>query len=195
MAGDVTVAVVDVVVPAMSSGTVDAIKSGFGTPKACIVIATYNIDGGTTPTAESNASIGFSDFTNNYCITHQDEDASAKVDCDALKSNTTVLNLMDVAANLIRSCTAGTITDGVRLTNNASTEQAFNATVIMFGGADLAVDLRSSAINSSQDGTASITHSGFTDGNDKLIFFIGTDISGEDSASTGINNSFGVCHA
>ncbi|KKM13871.1 hypothetical protein LCGC14_1711820, partial [marine sediment metagenome] len=45
------------------------------------------------------------------------------------------------------------------------------------------------------DGTATITHSGFTDGNDKLIFFIGTDVSAEDSANSGINNSFGVCHA
>ena len=64
----------------------------------------------------------------------------------------------------------------------------------MFGGPDQAIDLRSTGINSSQDGTATITHAGLTDGNDKLIFFIGTDISGEDSASSGINNSFGVCH-
>jgi len=65
----------------------------------------------------------------------------------------------------------------------------------MFGGADLAVDLRSTTITSSQDGTATIAHSGFTDGNDKLIFFIGTDISQEDTTNSGINNSFGVCHA
>ncbi|KKL20217.1 hypothetical protein LCGC14_2457670, partial [marine sediment metagenome] len=65
----------------------------------------------------------------------------------------------------------------------------------LYGGADLAVDLRRSAINSTQNGTATIAHSGFTDGNDKLIFFIGTDIATEDSAGTGINNSFGVCHA
>ena len=103
---------------------------------------------------------------------------------------------MNANASVNFSGTASIITDGVRLTH-ATGEVSLGefTTVIMFGGADLAVDLRSSAINSSQDGTASITHSGFTDGNDKLIFFIGSDISGEDSASTGINNSFGVCHA
>jgi len=65
----------------------------------------------------------------------------------------------------------------------------------MFGGADLGVSLQRSAIASAQNGTATIAHSGEVDGNDKLIFFIGSDVSAEDSANSGINNSFGVCHA
>ncbi|KKK48604.1 hypothetical protein LCGC14_3143450, partial [marine sediment metagenome] len=67
-------------------------------------------------------------------------------------------------------------------------------TAVLLGGADLNFSLNSTVIASAQNGTATIAHSGFTDGNDKLIFFIGTDISAEDSANSGINNSFGVCH-
>ncbi len=195
MAGDVTVAVVSGAISAISGGTADFIKTDFGTPKACIVLISFDATDNTSVSAQSKISIGFSDFTNHYCITHQDEDASAKVDCDALKSNTAVAVVLDAGGSVDRSCTASTVTDGVRLTNDAQGGNAWFATVIMFGGADLAVSLQSSAINSSQNGTATVSHSGFTDGNDKLIFFIGSDISAEDNANTGINNSFGVCHA
>ena len=195
MAGEVKVAVVS---GQLATGTnfADFTKSGFGAVKACIVIVGQDGTDDTSVGSQSRMSIGFSDFTNQFCIVHQDEDASAKVDCDALKSNTKVFYILDAAANIIHDGTASSITDGVRITNTSGTgsSQPF-VTVIMFGGADLAVSLQRSAINSSQDGTATITHSGFTDGNDKLIFFIGSDISGEDSASSGINNSFGVCHA
>ncbi len=194
MAGDVKVAVVGGQLPVSDTGTADFTKGGFGTPKACIIILTKDITDDTSVNTESLVSIGFSDFTDDYCITHQDEDASAKVDCDALKSNTSCYTRISTSADVSVQGTADAITDGVRLTNTSGSGQPF-ATVIMFGGADLAISLQSSAINSSQDGTATVAHSGFTDGNDKLIFFIGSDISGEDSASSGINNSFGVCHA
>lgn len=194
MAGDVTVAVVSGVAPG-ALGTEDFTKSGFGTPKACILIVSRDADDASV-SSESRVSIGFSDFTNNYCITHQDEDASAKVNCDALKSATVCWADLSTSGSVGSEGTASTITDGVRLTEiGNATGSGRGATVIMFGGADLAISLQSSSINSSQDGTATVSHSGFTDGNDKLIFFIGTDISGEDSANSGINNSFGVCHA
>jgi len=197
MAGDVKVAVGSTTVSTSVGGSsVSITKTGFGPPKAAIIIVTY--DGSGSPSAESKASIGFSDFTNDYCISHQDEDASAKVDCDAIKSNTKSYWVLNTSGGIDVTGTISTVTDGLRLDNTAgesASQPNTKATAIMFGGADLAVDLRRSAINSSQDGTATITHSGFTDGNDKLIFFIGTDISGEDSANSGINNSFGVCHA
>ncbi len=196
MAGDVTVAVVSKQLSTSGTGTTDFTKSGFGTPKACIIIMTEDETDGTTVSVQSRLSIGFSDFTNHRCITHQDEDASAKVDCDALKSATKAYVILDVGASVIIDGTAGTgVTDGVRLTNttNTNADDPF-ATVIMFSGADPVDDLRSTTINSSQDGTATITHAGLTDGNEKFIFFIGTDIAAEDSANTGIGNSFGVCH-
>jgi hypothetical protein len=194
MAGDVKIAVVGRALAESSTGTADFTKVGFGTPEACIIIATLDITNDTSVFDESIASIGFSDFTSDYCIAHQDDNSSSKVDCDAYKSNTYSYYLFLASGTVRKRGTASAITDGVRLTNSLGTFVSF-ATVIMFGGADLAVSLQSSAINSSADGTATISHSGFTDGNDKLIFFIGSDISGEDSASSGINNSFGVCHA
>ena len=195
MAGDVKVAVVSASLASGGGGTTDFTKTGFGTPKACIVLLTFDTTDNTSAAAEGRMSIGFSDFTSDFCITQQDEDASAKVDCDALRSNTKCYILLDAGAVIQCHGTASTITDGVRLTNVANTLGAVFATVIMFGGADLNISLVRTAINSSQDGTATISHTGFTDGNDKLIFFIGTDVSAEDNANTGINNSFGVCHA
>ncbi len=194
LASDVKVAVVSKLLNLTVGGDTDFTKPDFGTPKACIVLVTGDATDDTSVQAQSRQSIGFSDFTNDFCITHQDEDASAKVDCDALKSATRCYSILDVGASEIVSGTASTITDGVRLTHTTGQGSALRATVIMIGGADPVDDLRSTTINSSQDGTATITHSGLTDGNDKLIFFIGTDISAEDSASSGITSSFGVCH-
>jgi len=193
MAGDVTVAVVSAKLAGPDTGTADFTKSGFGTPKACIVILTRDGVDDTIVSPESRLSIGFSDFTNNFCIVHQDEDSAAKVDCDAIKSNTACYLAINAVPSEIVRGTASTITDGVRLTNTLGAGTPF-ATVIMFGGADTAIDARSTGIASAQDGTATVTHAGLTDGNDKLIFFICSDISGEDSASSGINNSYGVCH-
>lgn len=194
MAGDVKVAVVSGALSGTDvGGTADFTKPGFGTPKACIVLLSSDITDDASTRAQSRVSIGFSNFTDDYCITHQDEDASAKVDCDALKSAINCYVLLAADGTEFANGTASTITDGVRLTNTDEGSISF-AAVILLGGADLAVDLRRSAINSSADGTATITHSGFTDGDDKLIFFIGSDITAEDSASSGINNSFGVCH-
>ena len=196
MAGDIKVAVVSKVKDNGTSATTDFTKTGFGTPKACIILLGWDTTDDISVAAQSRMSIGFSDFTDDFCIAHQDEDASAKVDCDAVKSNTFSSVVLSNAGIQNAKATASTITDGVRLTNSAQngTSNSF-ATVIMFGGADLNVSLVRTPIASSQDNPAFIAHSGFTDGNDKLIFFIGTDISGEDSTNTGINNSFGVCHA
>ena len=197
MAGDVKVAVVSGTTSPNADGTADFTKTDFGTPGACIVLYSFDGEDNTSVTGTSKQSTGFSDFTNDYCIAHQDKSASAKVDCDAIKSNTLCYVRLSSSGSAETGGTASAITDGVRLTNNSDTPPpptSVFATVIMFGGADQTADIRRTGINSSQDGTATITHSGFTDGNDKLIFFIGTDISGEDSANSGINNSFGVCH-
>ena len=197
MAGDVRVANISAALSTSAGGSTNFTKSGFGTPKACRITISFDAVDDTGVAVQSKVSIGLSDFTNNYCISHQDEDNSAKVDCDALKSNTKAYVVLDVGGSVLFSGTATTTTDGVTLTHTAgeAPSSGFFASVTMYGGADLAVSQQRTTINSSQDGTATIPHSGFTDGNDKIIFFIGTDIGQEDSANSGINNSFGVCHA
>lgn len=190
MAGQVKVAVVSGAISSSGTGTADFTKSGFGTPKACIVLLSFDTADDTVVAAESTESIGFSDFTNHRCITHQDEDGAAKVDSDARKSATKTYVLLDIPnAAVDIDGTASTIADGVRLTNttNISASAVF-ATVIMFSGTDLQVSLDSVALGNGVDLTTVVTTSIPQD----LVFFIGTDISGEDSSSSGINNSFGL---
>lgn len=191
MAGQVKVAVVSGAISSSGTGTADFTKSGFGTPKACIVLLSFDTSDDTSVATESKASIGFSDFTNHRCITHQDEDGSAKVDSDARKSATKAYVLLTVAAAVDIDGTASAIGDGVRLTNttNGSTSAAF-ATVIIFGGSDLKVSLDSVSVPSAPEGTQ-VTTTGI---DQDLVFFIGADISGEDSSSSGVNNSFGIAH-
>ena len=189
MAGQVKIAVVSGTLSTSGTGFVNFTNSGFGTPKACIVLLSFDTTDDTSVAVEGKASIGFSDFTNHRCITHQDEDGSAKVDSDARKSATKAYVLLTVAATVDIDGTASTIVDGVRLTNttNGSASAVF-ATVIMFGGSDLQVSLDSVTLGNGTDLTTVTTTSIPQD----LVFFIGTDISGEDSSSSGINNSFGV---
>ena len=89
MAGDVTVAVVSAALSISDGDTTDFTKTDFGTPKACMIIVGADAnDGDGAVDSQSRVSIGFSDFTDDYCIAHQDETVQAKVDCDAIKSNT-----------------------------------------------------------------------------------------------------------
>jgi hypothetical protein len=189
MAGDVTVAVVHGQLSNSSTGFVDLTEADFGTPKACIVILGFDTTDDGAVQNTSRMSIGFSDFTNHRCITHQDEHGSAKVDCDALKSNTKAYVLLNAAGSVFVDGTASIVTDGVRLTNTSANGTPF-VTVVMFGGADLQVSLDSISTPNSVGGTVKTT----TNIDQDLVFFIGTDISAEDSASSGINNSFGVAH-
>ena len=190
MAGQVKVAVVSGAISSGAAGTADFTKSGFGTPKACIVLLSFDPTDNASVAAEGKASIGFSDFTNHRCITHQDEDGSAKVDCDTRKSATKAYVILNVGGAVDIDGTASTIADGVRLTNttNGSGSAVF-ATVIMFGGADLEVSLDSVNVLATVDVSQTTVTTGFPP---DLVFFIGVDIAGEDTTSTGINSSFGV---
>ena len=191
MAGDVTVAVVSAALSTSGTGTTDFTKADFGTPKACIVLVSFDSTDDTGTAVEGRVSIGFSDFTNHRCIAHQDEDASEKVDCDARKSATKAYVIINGAGVVHIDGAAGTtgVTDGVRLTNTTNTNaDAPFVTVVMFGGADLEVSLDSIVTPNSIDGTTVVTTNIVQD----LVFFLGVDVSGEDSNRTGIANSFGV---
>lgn len=192
MAGDVTVAVVSGQLSTTAGGQLDLTKAGFGTPKACIVLVSFDAADDTSVAAEGKVSIGFSDFTVNAdrCITHQDEDNSAKVDCDAAKFSNRAYVVLDTGGAIDVTGVAQTITDGVRLKNTAgeAPASAIFATVIMFGGADLQVSLDRIATPNGVGNTTVVTTNIVQD----LVFFIGTDITAEGSANTGINNSFGV---
>ncbi len=189
MAGQVKVAVVSGVISTSPTGTADFIKAGFGTPLACLIFLSFDAADDAAVAAQGRTSEGLSDFTNHRCISHQDEDGSAKVDSDARKSPTRAYVLLDIAGAVDIDGTASSITDGVRLTNatNVSGSAVF-ATVVMLGGADLQASLDSILLGNGV-GLTTVVTTGFPQG---LVFFLGTDISGEDSSSSGINSSFGV---
>ncbi len=188
MAGDVKVAVVSGQISSSASGTADFVKSGFGTPKACRIILSGDTTDNASVLATGSLSVGLSDFTNHRCVTSWDEDAQGKVTSNARKSNTKSYVLHEELTVDIDG-TASTITDGVRLTNTTNVSgTAVFATVIMFGGADLQFSLDSIVLGNGVDLTTVVT----TGIPQDLVFFIGVDIAGEDSTSTGINNSFGV---
>jgi len=197
VAAGIEVAVVSGLIDHTASQITNFVKTGFGTPKACIVLHGFDeTDDVNVDVTGSHMSIGFSDFTGQFCIAHQDEDGSDRVDCDAIKSNTACYILLNISGGVQTQGTASAITDGVALTSDAAGGSSIDSfvTVIMFGGTDLTIDLVNAAINSSLNGTVAPTVA-LKDNDDKLMFFIGSDIATEDSPSSGINNSFGVCHA
>ncbi len=194
MAGDVKVAVVHGTVSTSATGTADFTKAGFGTPKVCIVLLS-EVTSDTTVTDKSSTSMGFSDFSLNKGIYHQDEHGSAKVDCDSGKLSGHCYNLISAAGVSRTRGIASAIADGVRLTNIANVNaEAYLATVIMFGGADLKFSL--DVVDTPNDITPPGDTVTVTTGIDQdLVFFIGVDVSAESvSGTTGINNSFGVAH-
>jgi len=193
MPGDVKVEVVTVALATGATDTTNFIKAGFGTPKAWIIFSSADITDNNSPQDQSRMSIGFGDGAGNFCISHVDEHASAKVDSDAVKSNTKSY-IIATPAGITIDGTSAAIIDGVQLTNtsNVSNDAPF-VTVVIFGGDDFNFSLDSVTTPndiSPPGDTVQVT----TNIDQSLVFFIGTDISGEDSISTGINNSFGVVH-
>ena len=191
MAGDVKVAVVSAALSTSGTGTTDFTKASFGTPKACIVLLTFDDADNTSVAGEGRYSIGFTDFTLNKCVGHQDEDASASVDCDVFKASDKCYVMLGIGGSPRIDGSASTITDGVRLTNttNIGGDAPF-ATVIMFGGADLAVSLDVVIPPNSVGGTVVTTTSIDQD----LVFFITSKTGVEDAGNSGIDISFGVAH-
>jgi len=196
MAGDVKFAVVPGQLDGGTSVTTDFTKSGFGTPVGAIFILTFDDSDDATPRTYSKPSIGFSDFTEDRCIIHQDADGQAEVDCDAHKSAVFSYGSLTTGGSLQIRGTIGAITDGIRCTNDGSGGSGVDpfCTAILIGGADAVVDTTVVTLNTSVNGTATGSHAGLTDGNDKLVFFIGTNLAAEDSSETGIESSLGVCH-
>ena len=74
MAGDVKFANVSAALNTAAGGTTNFTKADFGTLLACRIVITFDAVDDTGVAVESKVSIGFSDFTNDFCITHQDED-------------------------------------------------------------------------------------------------------------------------
>ena len=190
MAGDVQVAVVFDQISVADTGSVDITKVGFGTPKACIVlIGNENTDGASVAT-KHQCSIGFSNFTDNFCVTSTDKRNISTVDCLTLRSAITCYQLIQEDGSLLVKGVATAITDGVRLTNTENIGTVKLITVIMFGGEDLQVSLARVILDANQDGSIGVG----TNIDQDLVFFLGAGTTTEESSVSGIQRSFGVAH-
>jgi hypothetical protein len=189
MAGDVKVAVASATQSSTDSATQDYTISGFGTPKAALIIASADASDGVSATPGGRSCIGFFDGTRQGSLAHQDEDASAKVDCDGARDYTKGAQTIDIAGSPT-TITASFITDGVRLTNDATQAWAGFVQVVLFGGADFSGECDTAIVGSNSGNTATKTYN--TSGLDPhLVMFIGID-KNTDGARTGIINSFGI---
>ncbi len=138
MAGDVKCTVVHGALSVDGTGTADFTESGFGTPKACMIVMSFDTTDEGTIASEDRLSMGFSDFTTDVCVSHEGEDAQAAMDTEHRKTASKSYLLMDNTGAVDIDGGASTITDGVRLTNTTNASgSAVQVMVLMFGGADL----------------------------------------------------------
>lgn len=199
VAGEVRIDVVHGQLSSSGTGSVNFIVPGMGTPKACLIILTHSaVDGSFDSSSDhSRICIAFTDFSSNTAgrlITAQSEDAAAKEDCDTRKAGTGTNDeymLLNVGGNVQIQGNLNLIPDGVSVTNgqNIGSSAAF-MTIIFFSGDDLQVSIDTVSTPNGVGNTVQTTTGVDAD----LIFFLGADVSGEGTTSSGINMTFGVAH-
>jgi len=112
----------------------DVTWSGLGTPDAAIVVATINtsLDGQQAGIA---ASIGYTDFTTQFCITYSHEDGLSTRRARNGSDTSHILAVHDDNSDAFdRQATISAITDGIRLTPTASGNVKSFIVIAFFGG-------------------------------------------------------------
>lgn len=191
MAGDVKVEVVTGAISTSSTGTADFTVSGFGTVLACKIVLSHDQADDASIQANYRGSIGLSDFTDHFCVSHQDDDASANVDSDKYGASAKAYLLMRGDGAVVVDGTASAITDGVRLTNTTNgggTAQI--AQVTLYGGADLQISLDKVTTPNSDGGTVVVT----TNIDQDIIIVIGQKNVAEDTRVNNVQHSYGLGH-
>jgi len=121
-----------------TSGTQDFVFSGFGTPKAAILIASYATANG-SDASHAVLSIGLTDGTRQFAIGGSSEDAIGTSDTFGRISNSGCLLMLEPLAggNDGEANFSGWITDGLRIDWSNFPSAAFLITAILIGGDDL----------------------------------------------------------
>lgn len=143
MAADIKIKQTTVNAPTASTGlpyTQDITISGFGTPKAAIVLAT-RATAQDTITNEIDMSIGMYDGSTQWSMAIGNLNSSGNEAGCGVVSNSKILQLPKTnLSDNTHEATVAFITDGIRLTwtkVHASFNNAYLITVILFGGIDL----------------------------------------------------------
>ena len=118
-----------------STGFQDFTEAGFGTPRAAIFVMFHTTDNTGSATDGVSMSYGFTDGTNQRCLTGVSEHAAAnsntniKTDTDEVVRVFTDANVLDGEANF-----DSWITDGVRINWASATDAEYRMIVILIGG-------------------------------------------------------------
>lgn len=166
-------------------GTQNFTVSGFGTPKAAIIIAS---EATTNITAIGNAkmSVGFTDGTRQFSVGVMSEDAIADSDCYHVTSNTRLLAMLDGAGNVEHEgLFNGWITDGLQIDWGASGAFGGLVTVILLGGSDLSVYAGDFLADAAVDTDTDVTAPGFEP--DQVIV-----IGSQNAAYDSVNDTFAI---
>ncbi len=141
--------------------TQDVTISGFGTPKAAIVVVSYGITNGTI-NAGSQYSLGFTDFTNTRCLSVRASNNQASTVIHNIPSNDRILNIFQASGTGIQGiATLASITDGVRFSWSSFPGGAVQMQVIMLSGSDLSAFVGQWDGDGTADNVTEITGVGF----------------------------------
>jgi hypothetical protein len=159
---DVEFAVTTVTVPAGGTGTLSqATVPGFGTPKACIVIASQASSDNTIG-ADSLLSVGFADGTSEWAQSMCSADDESPTLNDRGTRTDAVYIQTDGTGNKGRMGFDSFITDGVQFANRATLTVLAKLTVILIKGTDISnVTVGQTTVPLSTDGTQVVTGLGF----------------------------------
>ncbi len=190
MAGDVRVAVVNGVFGGtVVDTTLDLTETGFGTPKAAMIMVSRAANDDGTPESHLGLSIGFTDFTDDRYLSIQAEDAGTNEDCDEIKGLNNVFMIMDVAGSDGGSGSVSTITDGIRLNVDVALDIQYRVTAVLFGGADLTAKVGSHTLTNVLVGETNTDDPGIAW---DMLFFLSIESANEDSKQVDVEMSFGV---
>ena len=155
------VVVVQSALPTSNGGTADFTSSGFGTPACVMFFTNYGTANG-TEVDHATYALGYSDFTNEISLSHTDEDNVTTTDTGSAIQQDALHTQESAGQTVDSSCTASTITDGVRLTCADAPPAAYLATAVMFNS-DIAANcaVGTLATSTTIGGTASVSGLGW----------------------------------
>jgi formylmethanofuran dehydrogenase subunit C len=177
-----------------TTGTQNFTVSGFGTPKAAMVIVTYAI---TDSTQRNNLSmsLGFTDGTRNRCVAWQSEHNVSRSDCDMTNRTTSLCRLLTPGGTNVEleGDWNAWVTDGIQI-DWTSVPAALNSplvTVILFGGNIANAHVNNIDLGTTHPATIDVTDPGFRP--DVVIGISTPSLSNVDINSTGWTISAGIC--
>lgn len=129
----VTVAVINGALPA--TGYADFTRSGFGTPDCAIVYFVGATTGTNPQTAVANLSVGFWKSSAQNAVSIRSTDATTSSNTAQATDDALSGLLIDYNSDVIEAkWTAGSTTDGLRITLSSGTGYALQTTVVLFKG-------------------------------------------------------------